>query len=66
MTIAIVAKKILDDQLFCRPVWIGEFQRTVSDISRAGDLRADVMAQVARKMQKQVANGVPVRIRPKP
>lgn len=43
-----------------------KLQRPVPHISRSAHLRAKVIIQVARKMQHQITNAVPIRIRPGP
>lgn len=45
---------------------ITELQRTVAHVTGPGDLRANVVVQVSREMQKQVPDAVAVRIRPVP
>jgi hypothetical protein len=58
--------KIPEQKFFWVAGGVAEFKRPVADISRPADLRADVVAQIAGKMQQQVSDTVAIRIRAGP
>src|SRR5260221_796837 len=60
------AVEVPEDLLLGAPSRVGEFTRPVSNVAGAGDLRSDVVVEIARQMEQQVSDRIAIGKRPAP
>jgi hypothetical protein len=61
-TMAMASSKRLKSLIFRRRIRVIEFARTVADVAGVGDLRADVVIQIAGEVKDQVTEAVALRV----